>query len=99
MNAFIIYKYLYGRKNPLVSHEGRVHAIGMSVKAGVYGSIAIAWFISIFGTLGQPGLREWRPFALIVFFVATTLLALMGATAPPRKPEADGLGSSSEVPS
>ncbi len=98
-NAFVIYKYLYGRKNPLVTHEGRVHTIGATVKAGVYGSIAIAWFISIFGTLGQPGLQDWRPFALIVFFVVTTLLTFMGATAPPRKPEADGLGPSSEVPS
>ena len=94
LNAFIIYKYLYGRKNPLVNHEGRVHTIGMSVKVGVYGSIAIAWFISIFGTLGQPGLQEWRPFALIVFFVATALLTLMSVTAPPRKPEADGFGAS-----
>ena len=93
-NAFVIYKYLYGRKNPLVNHEGRVHTIGVSVKAGVYGSIAVAWFFSIFGTLGQPGLQEWRPFALIVFFVATTLLALSGVSAPPRKPEADGLGES-----
>jgi hypothetical protein len=94
LNAFVIYKYLYGRKNPLVNQEGRVHTISVSVKAGVYGSIAIAWFISIFGTLGQPGLQEWRPFALIIFFVATTLLTLMGLTAPPRKPEADGLGES-----
>ena len=99
LNAFIIYKYLYGRKNPLVSHEGRVHMIGASVKAGVYGSIAIAWFISIFGTLGQPGLQEWRPFALVVLFIATALLALTGVSAPTRKPEADGAGSSSEVPS
>ena len=99
LNAFVIYKYLYGRKNPLVNHEGRVHTIDVTVKSGVYGSIAIAWFISIFGTLGQPGLQEWRPFALIMFFVATMLLTLMGLTAPPRKTEADGLGSSSEVPS
>jgi len=94
LNAFIIYKYLYGRKNPLVNHEGRVHTISVTVKSGVYGCIAIAWFISIFGTLGQPGLQEWRPFALIIFLVATTLLTLMGLTAPPRKPEAHGLGES-----
>ena len=94
LNAFVIYKYLYGRKNPLMNHEGRVHTIGVTVKSGVHGSIAIAWFISIFGTLGQPGLQEWRPFALIIFFVATTLLTLRGLTAPPRKPEADGIGSS-----
>jgi hypothetical protein len=94
LNAFIIYKYLYGRKNPLVNHEGRVHTISVTVKSGVYGSIAIAWFISIFGTLGKPGLQAWRPFALIIFFVATSLLTLMGLTAPPRKPETDGLGES-----
>ncbi|HEU0069043.1 MAG TPA: hypothetical protein VFQ26_07265 [Nitrospiraceae bacterium] len=99
LNAFVIYKYLYGRKNPLVTHEGRVHTIGVTVKSGVYGSIAVAWFISIFGTLGQPGLREWRPFVLIVFFVVTAILTLMSVTAPPRKPEANGSGSSSEVPS
>jgi|SRR5688572_14789311 NhaP-type Na+/H+ or K+/H+ antiporter len=94
LNAFLIYKYLYGRKNPLVNDEGRVHTIDVTVKAGVYGSIAIAWFMSIFGTLGQPGLREWRPFTLIVFFVATTVITLMGFTSPSRNPEADGHGSS-----
>lgn len=99
LHAFMIYKYLYGRKNPLMSHEGRVHTIGVTVKVGVYSSIAIAWFLSVFGTLGQPGLREWRPFALVVFFVATSLLTLMGATAPPRKSQAEGLGGSGEVPS
>jgi magnesium-transporting ATPase (P-type) len=98
-NAVIIYKYLYGRKNPLVTHEGRVHQIGGVVRLSVYSSIALAWWYSVFGTLGQPGLQEWRPFALCVFFVITTLLGLMGVTAPPRKPEADGIGPSSEVPS
>jgi uncharacterized membrane protein (DUF485 family) len=98
-NAFIIYKYLYGRKNPLVTHEGRVRQIGGVVRLSVYSSIALAWWYSVFGTLGQPGLQEWRPFALCVFFVITALLGLMGATAPPRKPEADGIGPSSEVPS
>jgi hypothetical protein len=94
LNAFIIYKYLYGRRNPLVTHEGRVHTIGLTVKSGVYGGIAITWFVSIFGTLGQPGLQEWRPFALISFFVITTLLSFMSVTAPPRKPEADAVGES-----
>jgi len=98
LNAFVIYKYLYGRKNPLVTHDGRVHTIGVTVKAGVYGSIAVAWFISVFGALGQPGLQEWRPFALTVFLVISTLLCFIGLTAP-RKPEGNGLGPSSEVPS
>jgi hypothetical protein len=94
LNAFVIFIYLYGRKNPLVTHEGRVHGIGVTVKGGVYGSLATAWFMSIFGTLGQAGLQEWRPFALIVFFIATSLLVLMGATAPPRQPEVARLGES-----
>ena len=98
-NAFIIYKYLYGKKNPLVTHEGRVHQIGGVVRLSVYSSIALTWWYSIFGTLGQPGLQEWRPFALCVFFVISTLLGLMGVTAPPRKKEVDGLGGSHEVPS
>jgi hypothetical protein len=99
LNAFVIYKHLYGRKNPLVTHEGRVHTISVTVKGGVYGSIAVAWFLSIFGTLGQPGLQEWRPFALIAFFVATTHLCFLSVTAPRRKPEADGLGPTSKVAS
>jgi magnesium-transporting ATPase (P-type) len=98
-NAFITYKYLYGRKNPLVTHEGRVHQIGGVVRLGVYSSIAVTWWYAIFGTLGQPGLQEWRPFALCVLFVITTLLGLMGVAGPPRKNEVDGLGGSHEVPS
>ena len=99
LNAFVIYKYLYGRKNPLVTHEGRVHMIAATVKCGVYGSISVAWFVSIFGTIGQPGMNEWRPFALVVFFILTTLLSVMGATAVPHRLLAGGLGSSSKVPS
>ena len=87
LNAFVIYKYLYGRKNPLVTHEARVHTIGVTVRGGVYGSLATAWFISIFGTLGQAGLQEWRPFALIVFFVVTIVMVLSSVTAPPRQPQ------------
>ena len=99
LNAFVIYKYLYGRKNPLVTHEGRVQMIAATVKCGVYGGISVAWFLSIFGTIGQPGMNEWRPFALVVFFIVTTLLSVMSATAVPHRPQAGGLGSGSEVPS
>jgi len=94
LNAFVIYKALYGRNNPLVTHEGRVLAIGIAVKCGVYGCIATAWFISIIGTLGPaPELQAWRPFALSVFLMINMLLGVMTMIAPPRKPEADGLGS------
>jgi hypothetical protein len=39
-------------------------------------------------------LETWGPFALTVFFLIITLLNLRNMTAPPRQPEADGLGSS-----
>jgi hypothetical protein len=93
-NAFVIYKYLYGRKNPLVSHEGRVHSIGMNVKGAVYGSIATTCFFSLMGVVGQPHLKEWQPFALSLFLVVTWLLCLMGVSSPPRKPGVDAADSS-----
>lgn len=93
LNAFVIYKYLYGRKNPLVSDQGRVHSIGVNVKGAVYSSIAIAWFFSLLGVIGQPHLKEWQPFALSLFLVVTWLLCLMGVSSPPRKPEGDAADS------
>lgn len=99
LNAFIIYKSLYGRKNPLVRNEGRVHTIGVRVKGGVYTSMATAWFISLMGTFTHLDLERWRPFALSAFLVITSLLGFMDWSAPRHKPEADELGSSSELPS
>lgn len=94
LNALAIYMYLYGRKNPLMSHQGRVHSIGVTVKGAVYSSIATAWFFLLLGMLGQPHLKEWEPFALTLFFAITWLLSLMGQSAPPRKVETAGLGES-----
>lgn len=93
INAFIIYKSLYGRKNPYLSKEGRAHTMGARVKGGVYGCIAVAWFISIFGTLGQPGLQQWRPFSLCVFCVITTFISFLDVSSPPRKPDEKELRS------
>ena len=42
LNAFIIYRNLYGRRNPLVTHDGREHTISVTAKAGVYGGITVA---------------------------------------------------------
>jgi hypothetical protein len=92
LNAFVIYKYLYGRRNPLVSHEGRVHTIRVNVKSAVYGSIATGWFFLLLGVVGQPHLEEWQPFALTLFFVVIQLLSVMGLSTPARKPRAE-LGS------
>jgi hypothetical protein len=86
LNATIVYKYLYGRKSPLVTQEGRVHMLGMTVKSSVYGSIAIVWFIVLMSFFTKLELESWRPFAVSVFMVFSVLLAFMGVTAP-RKSE------------
>jgi hypothetical protein len=99
LNGFVIYKYLYGRKNPLVSHEGRVHSIGVNVKGAVYGSIATAWFFLLMGLIGQPHLKAWQPFGLSLFIVAIGFLSVVGFTSSPRKSRAAEISASSEVPS
>ena len=97
MDAVVIYKYLYGKNNPLVTHEGRLHRIGMMVKSGVYGSIATVWFFGLISVIRALDLSGWEPFALSVFWIVTSLLFLMTLTAPPRKPPAGESGHGSEV--
>jgi hypothetical protein len=99
LNGFMIYKYLYGRKNPLVSHEGRVHSIGMNVKGAVYASFATAWFFLLMGLIGQPHLKAWQPFALSLFVVAVGFLSVIGFTSSPRRPPGDRPIASREVSS
>lgn len=99
LNAFVIYKSLYGKKSPLVTQEARAHTMGVRVKGGVYSSIGTACFISLMGTFTHLDLQEWRPFALSAFFVITILLGFMDFSAPRRKADEDQLGSSSEMPS
>jgi hypothetical protein len=89
LNGVVVYKYLYGKKNPFVSQEGRAHAIAVNVKGGVYGSTATAWFVALIGVLSQPHLREWQPFALAAFVVFSALLGVMGMSSPPARPGAD----------
>jgi hypothetical protein len=94
LQAFVVYAMLYGKKsNPFETHAGRVRTIGLVVKSCVYSCIACVAFVSLDLTLGLLGRQRWEPFALSVFFVITALLSLMGMMAPPRTPEADGLGS------
>lgn len=89
LNGVVTYKYLYGKKNPFVSQEGRAHSIAVNVKGGVYGSTAAAWFVALIGVLSQPHLREWQPFALAAFVVFSALLGVMGMSSPPARPDAD----------
>jgi hypothetical protein len=95
LNAFCVYWQLYGRKfNPFEPHTGRMRTIGLGVKAGVYSCILCVVYLSLNFTLVRLDLQRWEPFAQSVFFVVCALLSLRGFTAPPRRPEADELGSS-----
>jgi hypothetical protein len=95
LQAFVVYAALYGKKpNPLETPAGRAHSIGLIVKSCVYSCIACVVFFSLTFTLDLLDLKRWQPFAQSIFLVITALLSLMGMTAPPRQPEADGLNSS-----
>jgi hypothetical protein len=94
INAFIIYKMLYGRKSPFVSHEGRARTIGMAVKSSVYGSIAVVWFVVLMSFVTKLELESWKPFALSIFLLISALLSSVGWTAPSHKPEIDRLDES-----
>lgn len=98
VNAFVVYTMLYGKKlNPLETHAGRLHTIGLTLKMSVYSCIACVVFVSLNFTLALLDLQRWEPFALSVFFVIVTLICLTGLTAPPRSPEADRFGSAGRV--
>jgi hypothetical protein len=95
LQAFVVYRALYGKKsNPLETHAGRVHTIGLTVKVCVYSCIVCLVFFSFVFTVDLLDLKRWAPFAQSVCLLTTTLLSLMSLTAPPREPEADGLSSS-----
>ncbi len=95
LGAFVMY-LLYGRKiDPLQTHADRMRMI--SGVANFYAWMCI--LISIFAVASPSrskllDLETWGPFAGTVFFLIITLLILRTVTAPPRQPEADGLGSS-----
>jgi hypothetical protein len=95
--ALVIYKYLYGKRSPLVTHEGRAYMIGTTVRNSVYGAIFSVWFFMLIVTLKELDVPKWHPFALSFFFVLCSLLSFMGVTAPPRKPDSRTPGASNEV--
>jgi len=77
--ALVIYVMLYGRnRNPLDTHAGRLHAIGVTVKSGVYTCIAIVVYVSLNLALRLLELHRWEPFALSSFYVVCALLASLG---------------------
>ena len=86
LSVFQIYIMLYGKKlNPLETHAGRVHAIGMSVKSAVYGCIVCVAFLSIFFTLAALDLQSWKPFAISACLVISGLICLTAYALPPRE--------------
>jgi hypothetical protein len=87
MNAFGIYKQLYGRKfDPAETHAHRLYAIGLGVKVYVYACIAVVAFLSLNFTLVLLDLQRWEPFAQSVYLTVCALLSFRGFTAPLRKP-------------
>lgn len=94
VNAFVVYAMLYGRnRNPLETHAGRLHTIGLAVKSCVYSCIVIVVYLSLNFSLRLLDLKRWEPFALSTFLIICALVASMGFAAPLRKPDVDELGS------
>jgi hypothetical protein len=94
LEAFVVYTMLYGKKiNALETNADSVRAIGVGVKACVYGCILCVVFFALAFTLDLLNLHRWMPFALSAALVICTLLCFMGFTAPPRQPGADGSDS------
>ncbi|MET0534077.1 MAG: hypothetical protein ABW171_07620 [Steroidobacter sp.] len=93
LNAFCIYQQLYGKKlNPLESHAGRVHMIGVTVRALVYSCILCVAFLTLNFTLVRMDMQRWEPFAQSLFFTVCALLSFTGITAPLRRSDPDVLG-------
>src|SRR5688500_711643 len=60
LHGGIVYTWLYGKKsNPLETHAGRLHTIGLIVKSGVYSCIACVLFLSLILTLQLLELKRW----------------------------------------
>jgi hypothetical protein len=92
MDAFSIYRQLYGRKHRFEPQEGRVDRMGLRVKMTVYINIAVITLCSGLVAFTQLDLEKWTPFALSSFFAVITFLMSM-AVSLPRRPHADGLRS------
>ena len=96
LGAVVMY-LLYGKKiDPLQTHADRMRMISFVVNFYAWICILTSIFVSLTVARQLLHLETWGPFAGTVFFSILTLLNLRigRLTAPPRQPEADGLGSS-----
>ena len=85
IQAIFVYVMLYGKsRNPLDTHEGHLHTIGLAVRSSVYSCIIVVVYLSLNFSLGLLDLQRWEPFALSVFFSICALLVVV--IAPPRSP-------------
>ena len=92
--AFAVYWVLYLRKkDPLETHATRMRMIGGVVNCCAWMCILIPIFGSLSFAKKVLDVATWGPFAGTLCFVILGLLNLR-FVAPPRQPEADGLGSS-----
>jgi hypothetical protein len=92
--ALVIYTMVYGKnRNPLDTHAGRLHSIGVAVKSGVYTCIVTVVYLSFNFGLRLLDLQRWELFALSMFFVICALLTSLGVIKPLRQPEAAAPGS------
>jgi len=89
----VVVKLHYGKKkDPLQTNADRIRMIrGV---ANFYAWVCILMSVLLSFSIAQKLLKleTWGPFAGTVFFLIITLLLLRGFSAPPRRPEADGLG-------
>ncbi|HEX5419024.1 MAG TPA: hypothetical protein VFY39_03425 [Gammaproteobacteria bacterium] len=96
LSAFAMW-VLYGKKkDPLQTHADRMRMISFVVNYYAWMCILLPIFLSFSFAHKLLDLETWGPFARSVFFLIFGLLplSLRGWTAPPRQPDADGLGSS-----
>lgn len=92
LEALCVYAIIFSKKaNPFATHADRGRAIGLAVKSCVYACIACVGFFSLTFTFVLLDLDKWQPFALSAFLVISTLLSVIGLTAPPREPVAHPL--------
>jgi hypothetical protein len=85
--ALVTYVMVYGRnRNPLDTHAGRLHSIGVAVKSGVYTCIVTVVYLSFNFALRLLDLQRWELFALSIFFVVCALLSSLGVLRPLHRP-------------
>lgn len=86
LNAVAIFWQMHRAKlNPAEPHDEHLRRIGLEVRAGLYGCIAVVTFLSINFTLVLLDLQRWEPVAQCIYFSGCGLLCYVGFTMRPRR--------------